>query len=264
MQTDLSRFVPSVAGACLVLFFVPASSSAAERVVEESLAVDADVRLRLEAFKGEIRVRTADVRTVSMKATIRPDDGPVEDLDLVHVRTTGGGGSVRIEVDYDRELTSRDDGWLGWNESVSLPFVDFEIEMPDGGDLWLESHKSKFDVSAPAGSVEIETHKGEGEIRNVRGDFELDTHKGRFDVEIARLGDVRVETHKGDVRLRVAGASDFEVRADTHKGDLRFRGHDVPVRRGDDDERRVDYRAGSGGPTIELDTHKGTIEVEFE
>lgn len=240
----------------------------ADRVVDETFDVDPAVRVSVEAFKGRIEVRTEPgASTVRMLATITPDDGPEDDVEYVDVRSSVSGGSVWIAVDYDHpNLQRRDDGgWFGTSSSTSLPFVDFEIVMPDGGELELESHKSDFDVEAPSGGLEIESHKGAGEIRNVRGDFELDTHKGRFDVEIVELADVRVDTHKGDIELRIHGAQDFAIRGDTHKGDLRFRGrYDVPIRRGDDDERWVNFEVGSGRHLIELETHKGEITVDFE
>jgi DUF4097 and DUF4098 domain-containing protein YvlB len=147
---------------------------------------------------------------------------------------------------------------------VTLPLVDFDITVPDDCALDLSSHKSEFDVSAPAGRIEIESHKGFGDIRGVRNDFDLDTHKGEFQVEVVQLTDLEVETHKGDVEVTIRGAKDFTIRGDSHEGRLRFQGRDIQVERDpDSDEIEVRHQEGSGRHHIDVSTHKGTIEVEF-
>ncbi len=249
--------------ACLLVLALPVAVFGAERVVEESFDVAPDARLFLESHKGEIKIRTADVSEVRMTARIYPDDGPAEDLDLVSIETSSGKGYVRIKVEYDEIQRQRSGELFKDSEGFSLPFVDFDIVMPDSGRLDLETHKSKIDVEAPSGEVIIETHKGEGRVTNVRGDFELRTHKGELDVEITEMGDIEIETHKGTVDLRVHGAADFSVRGQSHKGRISFDGYDIPIERGKDRELWISHTEGGGDHRIELETHKGEIRVEF-
>lgn len=110
--------------------------------------------------------------------------------------------------------------------------------------------------------MEIETHKGKGAIRGIRGKFELETHKGEFEVEVLELYDVHVDTHKGDIEMDIHGATDFDLRGHSHKGTLRFTGYDIPIQK-DDKTLDVSYRMGSGKNDIQLDTHKGSITVNF-
>jgi len=252
--------------ACLILICLPAAVFGAEKVVEKTFQVSPDARLSVEFHKGKIAVRTANVSEIRMTARIHPDEGPDEDLDLVEIDTSSSSGYVRVKVDYDQVQRKRSGGLFdSWN-GTSLPLVDFDIVMPDGGRLDVETHKGRVDVEAPSGEVTVESHKGEGRITNVRGDFELSTHKGDFDVEIAEMKDVQVETHKGHVDLKIRGASDFTVRGQSHDGSITFAGYDIPVERDSDRHRHdlwISHTEGSGANRLELDTHKGDIRVEL-
>ncbi len=253
--------------ALLLLFALPGLAMASERIVEENFEVRNDVRLDLECHKGQVNIETGDVTAIQMKARIYPDEGPVEDLELVEIKTSHGDRWVSIEVRYDTDRMERNrrekSGLMSSWEGGSLPFVDFDIVVPRGANLDLESHKSNFDVQAPSGEIRISSHKGRGKISGVRNDFELETHKGDFEVEIEEMRDLDIETHKGHVEVLAHGAKDFRLRGESHKGNLKFDGYDIEVRRGDDRERWVDETIGSGEHLVTLDTHKGTIRLDF-
>lgn len=242
---------------------------ASDRIIEETFEVLETARLELESHKGKIHIETGDVSTIQMTARIYPDQGSVEDLEYVEIRTNHSDRRVSIEVDYDTnsmERSQREGSGLiqSW-EGTSLPFVDFDIVVPRKASLELESHKSTFEVQAPSGEIQISTHKGEGKIFGVRSDFELSTHKGEFDIEIDELFDLDIETHKGQIDVLLHGANDFRIRGESHKGRLEFAGHDIRVHRDDDDNNElwVSETVGSGEHSIKVDTHKGSIKLDF-
>lgn len=254
-----------------IMMLMPMTLFGAERSFNKSFDVAPNARFSLDCFKGEIKIRTGDVSTIQVNARIYPDEGPDSDLKYVSIDTSSASGYVRIEVEYDADSMSRtrrgEDNSSGilrnWS-GTSLPFVDFDIVVPRDASLDLESHKSTFDVEAPAGAVRIETHKGTGTIKGVRNDFELSTHKGRFDVEIDKLADLEIDTHKGDVDVVIHDARDFSLRGETDSGKLDFEGYYVRVERDDHHGEYVSETIGSGIHRIDLDTHKGRIKLHFK
>jgi hypothetical protein len=180
-------------------------------------------------------------------------------VQAVEIKTRASSDLVDIEVECDR--ASFGNSFLG--ESFSLPYVDFEILVPEDAELDLSSHKSRFDINVPSGRIVLQSHKGTGTIRGVRNDLDLETHKGKFDVQVETLHDLQIQTHKGDIDVAIRNAHDFSVRGASHKGRLEFSGIDVPVRR-EGRSSLVSHRIGSGRQKIDLSTHKGTIHLTFE
>ena len=259
----------------VLMLILPVIAMASDKVVVKTFEVDSGARLSLECYKGEIKIRTGDVSSIQMHARIYPDEGPVSDLEHVMIETSGRGDYVHIEVEYDEDaMKSRNsgDGLLSsWN-GTSLPFVDFDIIVPQDASLSLESHKSTFDVQAPSGEVMIDTHKGHGKVVGVRGDFGLSTHKGEFDVEVDLNGDLELETHKGKINVIINGADNFRLRGETHDGDLDFEGFGFKAERvehwenGDhhsSEDSYVSETIGGGKHRIDIETHKGRIKLDF-
>ena len=244
---------------------------AADRTVNESFEVGDGASFSLESHKGHIQVRTGGGHTIEVNARIFMGDdfdGKMSDseitrlIDSVDIRFRTNGGGVQVEVNYEKTHGLFD---ALMRKNQTMPKVYFEIMLPDDANLSLETHKSTVDVDAPSGRVAIESHKGTGEIRGVRNDFEMETHKGKFQVEILEMKDVSVETHKGDVNLTLHGATDFTVQGETHKGALNVKGYDFRAKREDEDSKgKVLYqKIGSGANRIDLDTHKGSITLDF-
>ena len=246
----------------LVCFGVTALATG--RVEEKTFEVSGDVRLSLECHKGKVHIRTGDVSAVTMKARVYLSDEGADpaSMDYLKIVTRSGEDYVSIDVEYDRSAWDTAVSGLVGNKNI-MPAVDFDIVMPDGGSLDIESHKASLDVEAPSGRVKIETHKGNGEIRKVRNEMELETHKGTFRVEILELGGLEIETHKGDVTFDIHNATDFTVRGETRKGNFSFKGYDIPVESVDRREHRVSHSVGNGQNRIDMESHKGDITLNF-
>lgn len=245
-------------------FCMAMAAERTERNVSHTFDVDPNATFSLDTHKGHIQIRTGSLSTIEVRARIYMLDGEQggeELFELVEIKVRNDKRYVSIEVDYDndamREIQS---GLLGKHQS--MPAVDFDVVLPEDSNLRIDSHKSTFDVDAPAGEVKIDSHKGQGKILGIRGDFQMTTHKGDFDVDILELGDLEIETHKGDVRVKIHHAEGFYVRGSSHKGKLSFRGLDIPIEK-DHGSSRVSHRVRNGKNRIELETHKGRITLDF-
>lgn len=237
---------------------------ASDRIVKETFEVNPGADFYLSSHKGNIKVTTDNGHTVRITARIYVENGDDDTaVEYTEIKTTASKNYVRVKVDYhQKEWKSLWSGLVG-NE-VPLPYVDFEVILPDDLNLKLNSHKSRFEIDAPAGEIQIESHKGRGYIRKVRNHFSMESHKGDFEVDILNMRDLIIETHKGTMDVRIEKAKDFTLRGTTHKGDLEVRGREVSYKSDDrGKDLRLHERFGKGTNRVRLDTHKGRIRLDF-
>lgn len=240
------------------------SLMAADQIFEQSYPVNPGADFSLSSHKGLIKISTDNGNTVRVYARIYVEPGDDDRaVDYTEIRANADDDSVRINVDYNQDsLKSAYSSLIG--NHIPTPFVDFEIVIPDDLNLRVESHKSRFEIEAPAGLVTIESHKGTGFIKGVRNDFVLQSHKGEFDVDVEKMGDLKVETHKGDMAINVRGGSDFTLRGSTHKGDIEIDGRKVAyIREKHQRGMYIREKFGNGNYRVSLDTHKGRIRLNF-
>lgn len=254
----------------ILLLLLSATAFAADRTVEKTFDVNPDATLLLDSHKGKITIRTHASDQIVVNAriympeygTTKMSESDVADLiDAVEIRIADSPSQVAVDVDY-KNTQSIFEAMM--TKSRTNPAVDFDVFVPAGGNLKLESHKGSMDVDAPSGSIDIESHKGEGKISGVRGDLELETHKGNFTVDVEELHNIDIESHKGNVDLTIVGASDFSMAAASHKGKFNFSGRDIPIKRGKRHGLNAAYSEGNGANRINLETHKGNITINFE
>lgn len=243
----------------LCLTLAAATATAADKTWDKEFPVDDEATLSIDNHKGKITIRTHSEPVIRAKATIYADgDDNPEYVDLVKILDRASSSRVTLGSEFERPKNNR----IFMSDGGNMPFVDWEIYVPDDAALRLESHKSVLDLEVPSGRIQIETHKGNGTIQNVRSDLRLETHKGQFEIGIAELHDLRIETHKGELDITVQSASDFRISGSSHKGRLRFNGRDIRIER-EDGESFVDYQDGSGKHDIDISTHKGEIVFDF-
>lgn len=258
MAAKILNYKTQLLLACLTAFSLGAN--AAQRVDEQIFEVDADARLDLNIHRADVRIRTADVDTIQITATISHDDEDA--LDLLEIDMSGTAKRVRVKMNYDQY-----DGWRwGWNDWSGAPYypdVDLDIVIPETISLDIQDHRSTMEITAPSGEIRIDSHRGRGDITGIRSDFALDTHRGNFELEVASLRDLDIKTHRGDVDVEILEGDDFDLRGESHRGRLIFRGMDIEVER-DRHESRVSHRSGNGEYRIDLDTHRGDIRLDFE
>lgn len=108
--------------------------------------------------------------------------------------------------------------------------------------------------------TEIVTGSGDVEIDDVVGGLQVMSGSGAIRVSGNPSADWQLETGSGTVRIMVAESANFALLAHTSSGTIEA--HDRIATR--DELGPHDFRAkvGKGGPTVNLKTASGNIEIE--
>jgi hypothetical protein len=255
--------------AALALSAAVALPSAAlpSRDVSKTLPLAAGETVRVETYKGSVKVTTWDKAEVAVEARIEADDSCgsaerqakwVEKTQVVIEKETGG---VSIKSDYDalEEASS----WFG--NCTARPFVRYTIRMPRSAALKIKDYKSDLFVQGLAADLAIDTYKGNVDIGGLAGALRIDTYKGEVNAEIVRLsGEVHGETYKGSIVLRLPAAAAFELAAESNRGSLNVE-FPAPVTDASARSRRHGLVArgavNGGGPRVSLKTEKGSLAL---
>jgi len=231
--------------------------------VEKTFQLEKGGKVTIETYKGEIIIETWDKPEVHVYAKMVPADNnglngtsPKKQLSCVKVEFDSTPNSVRIESKYKKS-----NSWFG---SDIRAFVNYKIQMPKTALLKISDYKSETKISGLRSSINLETYKGEVKIIDFSGAIDLTTYKGEVEVNIVKLsGNSSFETYKGEINISLQKSSAFSIdgefgkRADFNSTfdidkDSYEHGHD-------DYSIRKDINGG--GPTINLSSDKGKIEL---
>ncbi|MFK7848168.1 MAG: DUF4097 domain-containing protein [Rhodothermales bacterium] len=271
------RYLKTWVPVFLLSFALVLPSTAQRKKITETVDFSASGRVQVDTYKGSIDVTTWDRNEVEIEAIVEADgNGALVAFTEVHIRQSGN--RLRIESDYSK-AKKEGQKLRNWGKNnMSLPFVHYKIKMPKTADLIIEDYKSEITIESLVADLDLETYKGEARIYGVTGDLRIDTYKG--DVKITELagsleadtykgnitaefaefsGNSSIDTYRGDVRLRLPRDAGFDLNANLgNKGDLdtNFGLSDVSI-----EKNKYRGTVGGGGPNLEVDTHRGRIEV---
>jgi len=262
---------------------------------DTTFAVPEGTRLTLASASGEIAIRTWDRNQVRVRAehTSRVSVG----IDLsgsvlrLTPRATRGVMAMGRVVDYDLTVPA------AMAIEIGGMFADVTIE-GSRGNVKVSTIEGNLVVRGGDGTMSLTTINGTIHVQGARGRLELRSTSDDVDVRDSQ-GDILVEAVSGDIRMRgmdarrvdaqtVSGNVSYEgsVRNDgaytlvTHSGDVTFavpEGANASIRAavGSGDirasfqvpaaervsRRRMVYRLGSGGATVELETFSGDVRL---
>jgi hypothetical protein len=242
----------------------PAAAALPSRDVAKTLPLAAGESVRVETYKGTVKVTTWDKAEVAVEARIEADDscGSPKEMarwvDQTRVVIEKRSGGVSITSDYDGlEQVS---GWFG--SCTARPFVRYTIHMPKDAALRIKDYKSDLIVKELAADLDVNTYKGRLDIVGLAGGLKVETYKGEVNAGIVRLaGDVHAETYKGSIVLHLPGAAGFELSAESGRGSLNV---EFPAETGRGSHRRGLVARGAvngGGPRVSLRTDKGSLAL---
>lgn len=213
------------------------SREVVERTDVRDLHLTAGSRVKVSTPYGNVRVKTTDVGGGSMRARVVAHGKTIEDaqaqLDRTRVVVVETEGDVALSVDVTRESS--------WTNTHSVPSVEFELLVPAGVKLDLDS--SSGDVSAEGGpfaNSRLKSSYGDVLVDNVKGDATVESSSGSVTIQRQSGGRASAKTDYGSVNVSDIDAT--FLRATTSSGSV----------------KAVNLRA----PTMELESNYGDIRVD--
>ena len=262
---------------------------------DTTVSVSAGTRLKLENVGGEVIIKAWDKNQVRVQAS--HSSRTAVDINLsessLRLSPKGSRGTMRMGGVVDYVLTvpaamSIEIGGMyadvtieGTRGDISVQTVEGNINVKGGGEnLQLQTVNGKINVQGAKGRLDVRSVSEDIDVSDVVGDVTAETVSG--DVTLTRIDGKRVEaqTVSGDVRFDGTLRPDGTYSLLTHSGDVVV---GIPenasalirtaVANGDvsasfalpanerSSRRRQEYRLGSGGASIELETFSGDIRL---
>ncbi|MFZ3215245.1 MAG: DUF4097 family beta strand repeat-containing protein [Candidatus Acidiferrales bacterium] len=110
-----------------------------------------------------------------------------------------------------------------------------------------------------AGDVEIGTGSGDVEIKVAQGAVKVQTGSGSITAQGDPTGDWRLHTGSGDVSVEVPQQAAFNLVARTSSGNIDS-SREITIQ-GKASPRELQGKVGGGGPTLDLSTSSGNIQI---
>ena len=245
-RRDLAAAIRTLAVAtALVVTLVPAL---AETRVEERIELSENGSLVLETDAGGVIVRGGSGDGVLVVVRSTRDD--LRDQMTFAFESTGSEARVTAR----RSGSERE--FRRWARSRNGSRLTFEVEVPSGASVSIDTSGGKIEVSDVRGTVRADTSGGKIVLSRIASDVFADTSGGAIRVEEID-GDAELDTSGGSIEARrVTGA----VSADTSGGSIVLFDVDGDVS-ADTSGGRIEV-AGAGGRVL-ADTSGGGIEVSF-
>lgn len=278
----------------LFAFLALPAHAQSDRTVEDTVPLTADGSVSIETYHGSITIDSWDRAEVRYTAQIT---GLSDRVDKTDVRVDASDTRLRLETDYGDQRDAQRNRY----NSDELPRVHYTLTVPEGARvgvedynseiaitglraaLDVETYKGPIDVTDQVGPLTVDTYKSDVELDGVNGSLEIDTYKGDVDARALQGGNVEVETYKGDIDLAFASL-DGDVDTSTYKGRITLEmpegtGFDLVADMGDrgdlnapfdlselrfGDEEGYRGPVNGGGPNVEFDTYKGSLDIRMQ
>lgn len=243
------------------------SMRAQSREIRHTIDLDHDGRVIIDTFKGSIDVETWNKPKVEIVARIEADpagDDQQDRIEKTNVRVYGSGRLVEIESDYS-DADYHKGGFLGLffgGGTIVLPFVHYDLKIPRTAKLDIEDHKSEIRIRALEGDLTLTTHKGHAVVDHFAGGARIETHKGDIRVDFSSLSRAsKFETHKGEIEIFVPERAPFRVDGELGEDARLDSAFEMVSHSFGDDEIISAEVNGGDGPTIRIESHRGTIRI---
>lgn len=245
---------------------LPAAAETPSRSLSKTLPLAAGERVKVDTYKGSVKVTTWDKAEVAVEAKVvadpecgstRQQEKWVEETKIAIGKDSSG---VSIVSDYD----DFEDATSWFHTCTARPFVHYVVRMPRTAALKIKDYKSVLSVTGLSAGLKVETYKGKLDVEGLEGPFTVDTYKGTVHAALTRLaGDVRGETYKGQIVLSLPSNAAFQLDADAgRRGDF---SSDFPTTTSTHASRRrsleVRGDVNGGGPHVTLKTDKGSLSL---
>jgi len=237
--------------------------------INETRAVNANVRIDVSNVKGSVTVSGWDKGEVAISGTL--GDG------AKRLAVEGGGDRLSIKVE-----TPDKQGWFSWGADTRMGDSLLDIKVPKGAEMKIEVVSADVSLSGVAGrSLNVDSVSGKLHLESGAKELELDSVSGDIDVS-GNADRAHVETVSGNIRARglsgtvkfetVSGDIDAEnggyreVNAGTVSGDINLRGKPDASARIDVETMSGDvhlYLPADASARLNASTFSGRIRSDF-
>ncbi len=236
-----------------------------------------------------------EITRIALADTEAEADDLLEKIVVQVTAPTGGDNNLRISAPKPEEATGHDADWqfelvddelniTGVLNSRLVAIVRLRIKIPPNhavdvtsqngairavnldtasslttgnGSVRVRNASTNVTVRADNGAINVEDH---------RGTLDAQTDNGSLDVNVDALAagqQVIARTQNGNIEALLPSDIDAELTAETENGFVDFDRDDFDdVPASDIRTRRVTATLNGGGPTIDLDTGNGWIEID--
>lgn len=167
-----------------IAFVAMASNSFAQKVIDKTIALNADQEVFIEAkFGTNIQVNTWAKKEISLQATVDINNGEYNDYYSLDVESLGS--SILIKEAYGnlfdviKKKRQADGNKYGYNTNIN---IDYIIYIPSNTKLKLKSisasaviedYDGDLEIDFISGGVDIKKHTGNLAIKSISGDIDL-------------------------------------------------------------------------------------------
>jgi len=240
-----------------------------------SLTCNEQMHLDLTTNNGSIIVRGAQVAECTINAEI-----------IAKASTETAAEALANKVDFDIQQADNNqiivrtkEPLRQMGESVS---VNFEVTIPEEGQLTLSSRNGAIRVSHVAGpslscvlrngsiklqdvsgDVKVTTHNGSVSAQSISGNAKITTHNGGiklwYSADAPSAPTAELATHNGRIDLTCPKGLSAQVELVTHNGSIRS---ELPITiSGKINQRTLKGTIGTGEGKLRLVTHNGSIHI---
>jgi DUF4097 and DUF4098 domain-containing protein YvlB len=265
---------------------------AAAQQIDTTVAAERGQRLQVNAYGGEVTVRSWNRSAVRVEATAsaRNRVEVSSSSAAVSVRTQGRHGppteiALRISVPVWMALSlsgvQTDATVSGTRAPISVETVEGEVNVSGGdGLISLRSVQGSVSLRGARGRISVNSVNEDVEVTNSTGEIMAETVNGEIALEgvdaatvdastvngdISYAGPIRnggrysLSTHNGDITLTVAEGASANVAVSTFNGEFESE-FPVPLS-GTRKGKGFNFTLGSGSAQVTLESFQGTIQL---
>ncbi|MEP7042407.1 MAG: DUF4097 family beta strand repeat-containing protein [Dokdonella sp.] len=229
------------------LLALACASASAGTPINETRAVNAEVRIDVSNVKGSVSVSAWDKSEVSISGTL--GDGAKA------LSVEGGADHLTIKVE-----TPDKQGWFSWGADSRMGDTELDLKVPRTAEMKIEVVSADVSLSGVAGrSLNVDSVSGKLRLDSGAKEVEIDSVSGNIDLS-GQATRAHVETVSGNIRARGLGG---QIKFETVSGDIdadntAYREVNAGTVSGD-----VNLRGGKpeSGARVEVETMSGDVHL---
>jgi len=236
----------------------PVSALAQERqteTVDRSMPFPANGTLKLRNFSGEVRITGGSGSNFVMKAVRR---GYPDRLKEIQLTVESSGSTITVEANKrDSDMERRND-----NRQNNVVETDFEIQVPAGARLDIDTFSSDVRVTGVHGEQHLKTFSGDIIASGSQAPLTAYSFNGRVEVDATGQGrspDLSAETFSGTIQVRLADNAAGDLEFKSFSGDL---DSVFPLTLRSSSRRNVQAQLpGGSGRTLAFKSFSGDLKI---